>query len=865
MKKIISFALCLLVLFGSVNALAYTFPDEFWEVNNKYEDALKRKDHPKIIEYGTRIIEIMKNEPEVQEKKNILVARYNQLGFSYAELKDYPNSAKMFENLYNYASRYGDEYYEYVKGAAVRIDQYKPAISMYTDKGTAVYYGAKNEKANGVLFGLCANGETRKQLSNESMVLTYQELGQGLLGYNVNLMKTAKDSGVAVEFALNCPNEGLDIKNIRKMDSYLGEISELIAGYPAVPVYLRFAAEFDVWTVQAAPEEFKYAFRYVSNYFKTRNSNVAMVWSPNQASNWYIDIDDYYPGDEYVDWVGISLYSQKYFLGDKYQDENNEIAFKTGINSDPVVAVKDIVEKYGNRKPIMISESGCGHKLVGSGEDTSDFAMQRLDEVYCYLPMVYPQIKLIAYFDWYVENNEETDDFRLCTNKNLQSEYLKLVKGQRFIQDGYNSETGYCYRPVYNGMTMSNIFEVSCYAHSYGTNVKTVTYSIDGKYAGMANQIPFTAFVDASAYSGKHKLKAVALFENGQTLTTESDIYIKSEKQNISVEISNKKIDFDREPVLYNDRTMVPMRKIFEELGATVNWDGNTQTATGKKGDRTVQVTVGQNVMYVNGNKVQLDVAPIILNDRTLVPVRAVSEGLGCNVKWDSVNYTVSITPKNLQWSEWSETLPKDVNSGSYYIEEKTEYRFRTRELEYFTLKSKNPYAMNYVRTDVSYGSWSSWQDEYIAETSERQVETRTNSTPKKYHYAHYCTGNISDKENRYRTWDRWWHEECKYHDLGWFDSPLPYSEDSTSNYAYYVDGKKYRCSNTCFRWYLIETSGGSYTQYRYRKVYEEHIYCEWGDWSGWSYWSGYNPLEYYRNDGSVDVDQRTLYRYKEK
>ena len=69
-----------------------------------------------------------------------------------------------------------------------------------------------------------------------------------------------------------------------------------------------------------------------------------MVWSPNQVSNWDIDIDDYYPGDEYVDWVGISLYAQKYFYGTNSED--GELFFRTGKNSDPVIAVKDIVEKY---------------------------------------------------------------------------------------------------------------------------------------------------------------------------------------------------------------------------------------------------------------------------------------------------------------------------------------------------------------------------------------------------------------------------------------------------------------------------------------------------------------------------------------
>ena len=68
-------------------------------------------------------------------------------------------------------------------------------------------------------------------------------------------------------------------------------------------------------------------------------------------SNWYINTDDYYPGDEYVDWVGISSYAHKYFRGDKTQPWNSQIAFKAGDSSEPVRAIQKIVETYGNRKP----------------------------------------------------------------------------------------------------------------------------------------------------------------------------------------------------------------------------------------------------------------------------------------------------------------------------------------------------------------------------------------------------------------------------------------------------------------------------------------------------------------------------------
>ena len=80
---------------------------------------------------------------------------------------------------------------------------------------------------------------------------------------------------------------------------------------------------------------------------------------------------------------------------------------------------------------------------------------------------------------------------------------------------------------------------------------------------------------------------------------------------------------------------------------ATVTWDQNTQTATGKKGDRTVTVTIGSKTMYVNNTKYTLDTPPMVVSGRTLVPARAIAEGLGASVSWNQENAMVSITPMN--------------------------------------------------------------------------------------------------------------------------------------------------------------------------------------------------------------------------
>ncbi len=645
MKKITA-VLMVLLLFSNT-ALAYEFPHSFWAPNSKYVEALNAKDNQNIIKYGNQLIDIMIDEPECQEKKDVLVSRYTNVGTSYAELGDYDNSAVVFEKLYNFTKNYGNEFYDFVKVCKAKANQYKSEIALYTEGGTPTYYGAKNEKENGVLFGLVAGSETREMLDNESFLLIYQELGQDLDPYNTRIVKQASEEGQAVEFALNCPKEGEDIESIYSKESYLKQISDMLKQYPNVPVYLRFAAEFDIWGRKTTPEALKTAFRFVADYFHQRNSNVAMVWSPNQVAEWQDNIEEYYPGDEYVDWVGMSLYAIKYFLADKNQPDEYQVVFQTGRNSNPVIAVKNIIEKFGDRKPIMISECGCGHTLLENKmpvEYTSEFGITRLKQYLAYLPMVYPQIKAIAYFDWYVDWSDEKYDFRLTTNSEMKKAFVNMTKGGRFIQDKYENNADLIYKKVENGSWVNNIFPISCYAHKYDTNVKSVAYYLNDKYVGMSNEVPFTTYIDGNGFEGETKLKAVAQFENGATLTKETVININKASENINVEINDKKITFDTNPVLYNDRTMVPLRKIFEELGAQVTWDEATQTATGKKGSTEVKVTIGSKKMYVSGKEIVLDTSPIILTGRTLVPARAIAEGLGCKVEWIDGTQTVVIT-----------------------------------------------------------------------------------------------------------------------------------------------------------------------------------------------------------------------------
>lgn len=125
----------------------------------------------------------------------------------------------------------------------------------------------------------------------------------------------------------------------------------------------------------------------------------------------------------------------------------------------------------------------------------------------------------------------------------------------------------------------------------------------------------------------------------GLTLLTTMTAYT-----DINVHLDSKPLTFDVAPQIMNGRTMVPMRAIFEALGAGISWDDDTKTVTAVKGADVIKATIGNNIIDLNGQGKEIDSAPVIKDGRTLVPVRFISESLGYHVRWEDETSTVHIT-----------------------------------------------------------------------------------------------------------------------------------------------------------------------------------------------------------------------------
>ncbi len=97
-------------------------------------------------------------------------------------------------------------------------------------------------------------------------------------------------------------------------------------------------------------------------------------------------------------------------------------------------------------------------------------------------------------------------------------------------------------------------------------------------------------------------------------------------------------------PVIVNDRTLLPVRAVVEQMGGTVDWNGDTKEVTLSYGDDEIKLTIDSADAYLNGEKQTLDAAPTVINDRTMLPIRFIAESFKFNVEWNASEQTITIT-----------------------------------------------------------------------------------------------------------------------------------------------------------------------------------------------------------------------------
>lgn len=193
-----------------------------------------------------------------------------------------------------------------------------------------------------------------------------------------------------------------------------------------------------------------------------------------------------------------------------------------------------------------------------------------------------------------------------------------------------------------NGVAATLTFEVS---ESAGTGVYPIKISYEKD-----NDAIFDfdlENVDFKVINGSISVESIdGSTQNPDTIVSEVEDSSQPISQSaVSVVIDGSYVVFaDQKPVIKNDRTLIPLRAIFEALGADVDWNDETKTVTSAKGDIKISLAIGSDQLYVNGEAKTIDVPAQIINDRTMIPLRAVAESFGCKVDWVGETKTVIIT-----------------------------------------------------------------------------------------------------------------------------------------------------------------------------------------------------------------------------
>ena len=146
-------------------------------------------------------------------------------------------------------------------------------------------------------------------------------------------------------------------------------------------------------------------------------------------------------------------------------------------------------------------------------------------------------------------------------------------------------------------------------------------------------------------------------------------------------------------PVIRDERTLVPIRAIIEAMGGTVGWDQETQTVILNYGEDEIRLIIDSTTAYLNDEAKELDSAPVIINGRTMLPIRFIAESFKFDVEWTQDTQTVTITKAAAEETESTSEMKMNVQIGNKSFTATLEDNAATREL--VEMMRKAPVSIN--------------------------------------------------------------------------------------------------------------------------------------------------------------------------
>ena len=624
----------------------------YWPLQSEYVTALESGDEAKILDASLKIVNLYAS-PENADQYSSAAWPCQKVAKIYEKRGEFDNARiyyRKFLDYVTYLHNNGADYADSIKITTAVLTHLETQPQLYTDAiypADEKFFGAKFEPKNKTYFGTSADFKQ----GSESAALIYISFSQEDM--EPFYYKIPDDLSTPVDFAWNISDSSFDtllqIAN-GSHDSYIIKNLQYLSTIKN-PVFLRFAAEVNCWPTLPSDKTdmpqyagiFKNAFIRVSNLAKQYDPKVDIVYSPNDVSNWNTSAKEFYPGDEYVDWIGVSTYCNLSQTSTYEPGDATDLFYFTGLYNNPILKIKEFTE-ISPSKPLMISE--CAFGYAAEEGQTREHAAKMINFFYSYVNMVYPQIKIVYYFDTNAEHN-----YKISDNSALYSVYQNAVANNVSMQASITGNAaGYTrFSTLNETRDYINLYTYATFPSKDGVSV---AYKLDGTGLTSVQTAPFKTTIDVSSLTpGKHTV-SVAVSCAATYKTYDYDFYVgenrfvsaKPLETDIGVTVNGQRVCFDTQPRIENGRTLVPLRAIFEALGATVNWDAATQTVTAQRGDTQIKMSIGQSSFFVNGAAKTLEAAPAIYGSRTLVPVRAIAESFGCNVDWTQQTRLVTVT-----------------------------------------------------------------------------------------------------------------------------------------------------------------------------------------------------------------------------
>jgi len=158
------------------------------------------------------------------------------------------------------------------------------------------------------------------------------------------------------------------------------------------------------------------------------------------------------------------------------------------------------------------------------------------------------------------------------------------------------------------------------------------TYKMD-----MRNKLALMKQIAKSRYSEEELSQLQEVYKSFNNLKNMRTIPVEN------VFFKNRDVKFDTPPVIKEGRTLIPVRAITEAMGAAVTWNSEEKLVTIVKDDQTIVFDLLNNITYVNGVEATIDVPAGVMNNRTMVPLRFIAENLGLKVVWDEDAQTIEV------------------------------------------------------------------------------------------------------------------------------------------------------------------------------------------------------------------------------